>query len=136
MQSFDQRFELLSSNILDCFTELATTMSARMSNPLFSAESVVPVRKPVHGQDPSLSPPVSIGGCHCQFQWEGEDPVPRRSGYAQPSTFGKFLDRDVNVGPGLHSLKLHRLVVLGLCILSYYRVGHGFTLRPPLAFSS
>ena len=29
-QSFDQRFELLSSNILDGFTELATSMSARV----------------------------------------------------------------------------------------------------------
>ena len=96
---FDQRFELLSSNILDHFTELATTMSARMSNPLFSAEPVVPFRKPVHGQDPSLSPPVSIGGCHRQFQGEGEDQVPRGSGYDQPSTSGKLLDRDVSVGP-------------------------------------
>ena len=70
-QSIDQRFELLSSNILDRFTELATTMSARMSNPLFSAEPEVPVRKPVHGQEPSLSPPASIGGCHRQFQGGG-----------------------------------------------------------------
>ena len=77
--SFDRRFELLSSNILDRFTELATTMSARMSNPPFSGEPVVPVRKPVLGQDPSLSPPVSIGGCHCQFQGVGVESGPGAS---------------------------------------------------------
>ena len=38
-QSFDQRFSLLSSSILDCFTELANTMSARLSNPLFFSKS-------------------------------------------------------------------------------------------------
>ena len=65
-QSFDRRFELLSSNIFDRSTELATTMSTRVSNPPFSEEPVVPVRKPVHGQNLSLSPPVSIGSCHCQ----------------------------------------------------------------------
>ena len=78
--SFGQRFELLSSSILDHFTDLATTMSARMSNPLFSAEPEVPVRKPVHGQDPSLSLPVSISGCHRQFHGGGRGPGALRFG--------------------------------------------------------
>ena len=99
-QSFDQRFALLSSSTLDRFTELATTISSKMSNPLFLAEPELPFCKPIHGQDPSLSPPVSIGGSHHQFQGEGEDPVPQGLGYAQPSTSSKLLDRDVSIGLG------------------------------------
>ena len=91
---------IYSSAMLDRLTALANSMSARLSNPLFSAEPEVLVCKPFHGQDPSLSPSVSIGGCHRQFQGEGEDPVPRGSGYAQPSPSGKLLDRDVSIGPG------------------------------------
>ena len=87
-QSFDHRFELLSSNILDRFNKLATSMSARLSNPSFTAEPGVPVCKPVHGQNAFLSPPVSIDGCNRQFQEEGGDLVPRGSGFAHPSSPG------------------------------------------------
>ena len=65
---------------------------------LFSAEPGVPVRKPFHGQDSSLSSPVRTDGCHRQFQESEDDPVPQGSGSAQPSS-GKYLDRDVSVGP-------------------------------------
>ena len=95
-QSFDRKFDLLASAILERFTELANSMSTRLSNSSFSAEPEVLVRKPFHGQDPSFSPPVGIGGCHRQFQGEGEDLVPRSSGYTYPS--GEFLDRDVSIG--------------------------------------
>ena len=66
---------------------------------LFSAEPGVPVCRPVHGQDASLSSPDRTDGCHRQFQEPEGDPVPRGSGSAQPSS-GKFLDRDVRVGTG------------------------------------
>ena len=59
----------------------------------------MPVRKPVHGQDASLFSPVRTDGCHRQFQESEDDPVPRGSGSAQPSSSGKCLDRDVSVGP-------------------------------------
>ena len=59
----------------------------------------MPVRKPVHGQDASLSSPVRTDGCHRQFQESEGDPVPRGSGSAHPSSSGKFLDRDVSGGP-------------------------------------
>ena len=65
---------------------------------LFSAELGVPVRKPVHGWDSSLSSPVRTDGCHRQFQESEGDPVPRGLCSAQPSS-GKCLDRDVSVGP-------------------------------------
>ena len=48
-QSFGRRFELLSSAMLERFTELANSMSARLSNPSFSAEPEVNVLKLFHG---------------------------------------------------------------------------------------
>ena len=87
---------ILSHNILYGFPVLAPCQIGCLT--LFSAEPGVPVRRPVHDQDASLSSPDRTDGCHQQFQESEGDPVPRGSGSAQPSS-GKFLDRDVSVGP-------------------------------------
>ena len=75
-------------------------MSARLSNPLFSR---------TRGTGPSASSwPGCVPFSSCQnlaavtlISGEEGDPVPRGSGSAQPSTSGKFLDRDVRVSPAV-----------------------------------
>ena len=79
--------------MLGKFNDLASNVADRLSNRSFSVEPVVPGRTLVHGQAVSLSRPVSIDGCHRQFQVEGEDPVPLGSGFGHPSTSGESIAR-------------------------------------------
>ena len=56
---------------------------------------------PCHGQDPSLPTPVSIVGCHRQFQWGGGGLSAFRFRLYPLSTSGELLRvRDARVGLG------------------------------------
>ena len=62
--------------MLGKFNELPSTVADRLSNHSLAAAPVVPAHTLVRGQGASLSRPVSIDGCLCQFQAQEEEPVP------------------------------------------------------------